>query len=143
VIEAVLDTNVLVSGILGVPRATSTPGELLRRWHAGEYVLVISEHILSELARTLADPYFATRLHASEVEAALTGLRARAVLQPITARVRGVATQPKDDLVLATAVSAGAAYLVTGDRPLQSIGQYEGVAILSPRRFLDVLESSG
>ena len=141
-IEAVLDTNVRVSGIVGIPRAASTPGELLRPWHAGAYVLVVSEPILSELARTLADPYVTARLRPFEVEAALAGLRARAVFQPITVPVDGVATRPKDDLVLAAAVNAGTAYLVTGNRPLHAIGHYEGITILSPRQFLDVLESN-
>ena len=71
--------------------------------------------------------------------AAILSQRQNAVVHPITVHVHGVATQPKDDLVLATAVSAGAAYLVTGDRPLQTIGQYEGVTMLSPRLFLDLL----
>jgi predicted nucleic acid-binding protein len=50
-----------------------------------------------------------------------------------------VATHPEDDLVLATAVSAHADYLVTGDRKLQRLGSYQGVRILSPREFLAVL----
>jgi predicted nucleic acid-binding protein len=44
-----------------------------------------------------------------------------------------------DDVVLATAVSAHADYLVTGDTGLLHVGNYEGVQILSPRAFLDLL----
>jgi putative PIN family toxin of toxin-antitoxin system len=143
VISAVLDTNVLASGFIGLERPESVPGELIRRWGDAVFTLVVSEHILIELDRTFADRYFSRRMSAARIEAVIQGLREDAIVHQITARVRGVATQPKDDLVLATAISAGAAYLVTGDHPLQSIGQYEGVAILSPRRFLDVLESAG
>lgn len=41
-----------------------------------------------------------------------------------------------DDVVLATAVAAGAAMIVTGDQDLLVIGQYAGIDILSPREFL-------
>jgi predicted nucleic acid-binding protein len=51
--------------------------------------------------------------------------------------VHGVATHSEDDLILATAVSAEADYLVMGDRKLQDLVTYEGVTIASPRQFLD------
>lgn len=138
-IWAVLDTNVLASGFVGMKRSESVPGELIRLWGDAVYVLIVSEHILIELDRTLADRYFSRKMTVAGIRAAILSLRQNAVVQQITVHVHGVATQPKDDLVLATAVSAGAAYLVTGDRPLQAIGHYEGVTILSPRQFLDLL----
>lgn len=58
----------------------------------------------------------------------------------ITVEVHGVAAHPEDDLVLATALSGQADYLVTGDLKLQRLGTHQGVQILSPRAFLDVLE---
>ncbi len=41
--------------------------------------------------------------------------------------------------MLATALSAGVPYLVSGDEGLQRVGHYQGMAILSPRAFLDLL----
>jgi predicted nucleic acid-binding protein len=58
----------------------------------------------------------------------------------ITVAVSGVATHPEDDLVLATAISAGADYLVTGDRRFRTrIPRYRSVLLLSPAEFLAVL----
>jgi predicted nucleic acid-binding protein len=55
--------------------------------------------------------------------------------------LRAVLNDPKDDPIIATAVAAKADYLVTGDRAhLLPIGQYEGIRIVSPRKFLDVLQ---
>ena len=45
----------------------------------------------------------------------------------------------EDDLVLAAALSAGANYLVTGDTRLQRLRTYEGIRIVSPREFVEVL----
>lgn len=59
----------------------------------------------------------------------------------MAAVVAGVATHPEDDLVLATAISGSADYLVTGDRQLRQLGSFQGVVIVSPRTFLDLLAS--
>lgn len=132
-----LDTNVLAAGFVhpGQP-----PGQLLALWLAGRYSLVLSEHILTELARTFEAPYFQRRLTPDQRAQNLALLRRNAVLTPITAGVHGVATHREDDLVLATVVSGTVEYLVTGDRKLQQLGSYEGVTILNPRAFLELLQ---
>jgi predicted nucleic acid-binding protein len=43
--------------------------------------------------------------------------------------------------VLATAVAAGAAVIVTGDQDLLVISRYNGIDIVSPREFLSRLSS--
>jgi uncharacterized protein len=138
VISAVFDTNGLASGF------TTRGGVLdqsLRRWLAGEFELVVSEHILTELERTFRKPYFFTRLGQQQIADNLALLRRRARLAPITVSVQGVATHPEDDRILATAVSAQADYLVTGDRQLQALKTYRGVRIVSPRTFNGILEA--
>jgi putative PIN family toxin of toxin-antitoxin system len=140
VIVAVLDTNVLVSGIAGITRPGSTPGQIVRRWRLREFTLVVSEPILTGVQRTLGNPYFASRLSSGEVTEILTRLRADALVQPITAHVAGLATHPEDDAILATATNAGANCLVTGDKALLALGSVEEIAVLTPRQFLDRLQ---
>ena len=137
-ITAVLDANVLASGFVRANPAAA-PVQVLDAWQAGAYALVLSEHILTELAHTFEDPYFRRRLSRQQMEADFTLLREEATVIALTVPVQGVATHPEDDLVLATAVSGPAEYLITGDRQLQRLGSYEGVVILSPRAFLDRL----
>src|SRR5437763_6992324 len=110
-IKAVLDTNVLASGFVAQSGST-TPALLIDAWRARQYLLVVSTHILTELARTLQKPYFAARLSPAQVAADLQLLRSDGLLTALTVQVQGVATHPEDDLVLATAVSAKADYLV-------------------------------
>ena len=139
--RAVLDANALLSGIVGVERETSTPGANIRAWRAQRFELVTSEHIRAEVQRHLTeDRYFASRLTPEQMAANLESLAVDAIQATITVGVTGVATHPEDDLVLAVAVSAGADYLVTGDRQLLALGRYRGVAILSPRAFLTLLD---
>ncbi len=71
----------------------------------------------------------------------LTMVADLALFVAITTSVAGVATHPEDNLVLATAVSASADVLISGDRQLLKLGSYEGVHILSPRDFLAYLDA--
>ena len=138
--SAVLDANVLASGVVGFLIPGNVPGQLLARWRARQFELVVSEHLLGELSRTLHKPYFRARLTADQIARIDALLRRRATLTLLTTAVQGVATHPEDALVLATAVSARADYLVTGDKKLQRLAAYQGVTILAPRAFLAVLE---
>jgi uncharacterized protein len=136
VIRAMLDTNVLASGFLS---ERASPGQRLRLWTYRRFTLVTSDDILSELERTFRQPYFRHRLTEDRIAADLELLRREAEIVTATTAVSGVATHPEDDLVLATALSGGADYLVTGDAKLQALGAFRGVVILSPRAFLDRL----
>ena len=137
-IRAVLDVNVLASGSLQAP---TPPGLLLDIWQTGSFRLLISEHILTNLQRALAKTYFRRRLTAAETNAFLALLRQEATLVPITALVHGVAPDTEDDLVLATALSGQANYLVTGDAAFRDLQTYRGIRMVSPRAFLEILTS--
>ncbi len=139
---AALDANVLASAAVRSQRL-APPAAIWDIWNAHQaFTLVVSQHVVDEVERTLRKPYFASRLGPVEVATFLSTLHT-ALMTPIAAQTTGVATHPEDDLVLATALSANADYLVTGDLKLQALGAYQGVTILSPRAFLDVLMEQG
>jgi putative PIN family toxin of toxin-antitoxin system len=104
------------------------------------FTLVTSEYILTELSRTLQSPYFKQRLTPQQVTSAMRLLRRKTTITPLTTKVHGVATHPEDDMILASAVSAKADYLVTGDSKLERLGTYKAVTILSPKRFLETIK---
>jgi uncharacterized protein len=140
-ITAVVDTNVLASGFAGFSKQSSAPGWILRTWRQGYFELVSSRHILTELERAFQAPYFRQRLAAEQVAGALLLLRREAIFTETNTQIHGVATHPEDDLILAAAVSAKAEYLITGDKKLQELRTCEGVTMVSPREFLDILHS--
>ena len=80
-IAAVLDTNVLASALL---RRGGIPDTILRHWRRRAFQLVLSEHILTELARTLEQPYFKSRLPEGQGERDVTLLRRAARVVPLT-----------------------------------------------------------
>lgn len=133
----VLDANVLAPAFLGT---TSNSVRLINLWRRGVYELVVSEHLINELVRAYNDPYFRRRITPPEVASIEVLLRRRALLTPLTVSVIGVATQPKDDLVISTALSAGASHLATRDRQLLKIGNYQGLHIVPPGKLLALFE---
>jgi putative PIN family toxin of toxin-antitoxin system len=138
VTRVVLDTNVLASGFASDASITKN---LIDRWQSGEFVLVISEHLLAELERTFEDAYYRLRMSVPRAERAFGLLRNDALMVDLSTPVVGGATHPEDDLVLATALSGEAAVLCTRDKQLLRLRSYQIVAILSPGMLLALLES--
>lgn len=136
-IRAVLDANVLVSGIVieGVPRS------ILRAWRAGRFHLAASQATLDEIGRVLRYPKIVRRHHwsESEIHAFMESLEALAILTPGKLRLSAVAADPSDDRYLECAVEGEADCLVTGDRHLLELGVYREVEILRPREFVELL----
>lgn len=136
-IRAVLDTNTLASGS---SQSKGISGKLLTAWRHGRFELVISDHILMELEETFEDRYFKKRLTRRKKASLFSRLRRQSLHTPIETSIQGVAPSPEDDLVLATAVSAGADYLVSGDMRLRDVQEHQGVRIVSPREFFEILQ---
>lgn len=136
-IFAVFDTNVLASGAVAVVGPIAL---LIDAWRRGDVRVVVSSHILDELDRALGNAYFVAWLDGQRREAFLTLARTTTTIVAITAPIPTVASTRDDNIVLATAESAGVPYLVTGDMELLRFGQYKATRILSPRQFHELLE---
>jgi uncharacterized protein len=137
-IRAVLDTNVLASAAIAHPGTTLAT--ILDSVVANRFDMAISEYILVELRRTLATPYYAARIRPAAASQYIQFLIGLGTTVPITMSVTGVATHPEDDPILATALSAHADYLVTGDQRLRNrVPTLSGIPLVSPAEFLGVL----
>ncbi len=134
--KAVLDPNVLVSAAIS---RSGAPAMLIRRWHAGDFEVVISEELLDELERVLRYRKLRPYLDEHDAIAVVAALRAEAVIaeQPVhPAEVRS--RDPDDDYLISLAVSTGSA-LVSGDRDLLDLPG--GLPIYSPAGFLELLDA--
>lgn len=140
--RAVLDTNVLLSVATANRVRAGVLWQIQSHLREGAFELVLSEPIITELERNLDKPYFTTRLSPEIRQRFIVSLMSVALIQPVVTRVHGVATHAEDDLILATAVDANADVIVTGDKALQSLGRFHGVAIFPPTRFAALLGAS-
>ena len=137
-LRAVLDTNVFVSGLMGVK---SPPRRIVDGWLEGQFKLVTSLHLVEELAHVLGYPRIAerVRLDPTDVDVILAALLSQAEVVPGELQLPGVTRDPKDDAVVACAVEGQADYLVSGDEDLLVLHVYEGTQVVTPRRFLEIL----
>jgi len=131
--RVVLDTNVLVSGLL---KSDSIPGRLLQAVWDGSLELVLSEPLLAELRAVLDYPKIRKRLVASGIDTELF----LDLLPFFTIRVdlSGIEVplprDAADQMVLATLVAGGAEWLVSGDDDLLVLA--DQFPILSPTAFV-------
>ena len=137
-LRAVLDTNVLVSGLIS---DYSPPRQLVDAWLNGQYILVTSLYQVEELNHVLAYPRIASRLRLSDAEVGLilAALLSQGQVVPGALQLPGVTRDPKDDPLVACAVEGAADYLVSGDRDLLDLGETENIRMVTPRQFLEIL----
>ena len=136
-IPVVIDTNVLVSGLLFGGR----PGEFVELWKNRPIQPYISRAMVDELVRVLAYPKF--ELTADEIDFLLYSevLPYFEVTTPVVGPVV-VEDDPQDDMFLRCAETAEVKYIITGDRHLLSLKTFEEVSILTPAQFLDKVEKA-
>ena len=130
----VLDTNVLLAGI-----ATHGICEGLLTVCFRDHTVVLSEHILAEVAEHYIGKFKAT---AAQASAAVEMFRQHSdIVVPVP--VPPESFPDADDLpVLGTALAGAADCLVTGDKKLLDLNNYQGIAILSPRDLYERIRSA-
>jgi putative PIN family toxin of toxin-antitoxin system len=132
----VLDTNVLVSAILfGGP-----PRDVLELAISGTIHCSLSVSILDELRDVLCRPKFGFSLEQSL--RVIEELHAVSDVVDPGDRVLVLASDPDDNMILECAISAKAAFIVSGDRHLLDLGQYEGIVIVRPAEYLRTIGST-
>lgn len=138
-IRAVLDANVFVSAVLS---PTGSPAKILSAWRQAEQLeLVLSEAILKEIGRVLRYPRIARRHRWSEaqIQVFMEDLARLGILTPGARPLTVIAEDPPDNRYIECAVEGEAEYIVSGDQHLLALGEYQGIRIVPPREFLEVL----
>lgn len=130
----VLDTNSIVSGLLW----NGPPRRLLEVARRGEVQLFTSTVLLAELLEVLSRPKFETRFAAAgttPLELVLGYAALAGIVDPIDVPAV-VSADPDDDHVLACAVAADAAVVISGDSHLIQIGKYNDIEIRTAAEFM-------
>ena len=135
----VLDTNVVASAVLwgGVPLL------LLQAGREKRVDLFTSAALLAELTDILGRSKFDKKIAASTltVDQLVDRYAALAALVRPTPTPR-IAPDPDDDVVIGTALAAKADLIVTGDKPLLSVADYQGVRLVGVSQALQIIGSA-
>lgn len=133
-LRAVFDTNVIVSAYLS-RSPTSPTQELIDRWLAGEFTLLVCDAIVDEFIEKLTDRGVARE----DIQAFVALLDAMAEWVDVRgdAIIRRIPVDADDDVVVACAIAGNADFLVTYDPHFAPLGDnYEGIRISKALPFL-------
>jgi putative PIN family toxin of toxin-antitoxin system len=143
--SAVLDTNVVVSGVF---TRTGPPFEILHLWHARRFTLILTERVNREYHRILSDAQKRRShkllgfdptlfLHLLSVDAVWIDREIEPIIR---------SRDPNDDPLLSAALNGEADFLVTGDIDLLELAsdpRLGSIRIITPRAFVDELRAQG
>lgn len=135
--RVVLDTSTLVSALL---KPQSIPARALG--FAREFfTVIVSAATLDELSRVLGRDFLSQYRSVQEREIFLREYGLLAETIDVVETVKAC-RDPNDDKFLSLAVAGHADLIVSSDLDLLSMGQYAGIAILTPRAFVALCESA-
>jgi putative PIN family toxin of toxin-antitoxin system len=135
-LRAVLDANVYVSAII---HPAGTPGRLIEGFlREANFELVLSPAIVDEVLRALGYRKVRRLLRGADAQLWFEDVVLLADVV-VDRELAGICDDPDDDKYIAAALEGRASHVVTGDRPFLALGEHAGVAIVTPRAFLDLL----
>ena len=137
-IKVVLDSVVFVRALIN-PK--SRCGRLVFE-HNPHYCLFLSVPVAREILEVINRPELKAKYTSlTNVDMArVIALLGRAESVDLD-EIPPVSRDPKDDIFVATALAAGARYIVSEDKDLLILGEYRGVKIVDSQTFLELLEN--
>jgi putative PIN family toxin of toxin-antitoxin system len=133
--QVVIDTNVWISGII----FGGKPEKVIKFFVDGTLVAVTSEELLSELRRKITQKF---PLYAPHLAALEASIRERAMLVQLGTQPVDVSRDPDDNLVIETALIGHASHIVTGDKDLLVLREYQNIQIMKPDELLQLVSQS-
>ena len=135
-LKVVLDTNVILSVLLFGGRL-----EFIRKaWKDGRLKLLFSEDTLEELVKVLHYPRFGLEDEEIDFLIYVEVLPYAEVVREVVEVDREICRDRDDVKFLECAVSGKADYIVSGDDDLISVGEIEGIKIITPAKLREFLK---
>ena len=132
--KVVIDTNIFVSSFFG-----GNPRRIIDLWKTEKITLCLSKEILDEYIEVLQR----IGLQGEDELGELLSLFKKGfnmLFTTKTPKVKVVKNDPDDDKFIECAVALKAEVIVTGDKAIEAVGEYMGIKILTPQRFLKSFE---
>lgn len=132
-LKVVIDTNVFISGIIV---EAGNPSLVIKAWkRARRYQLFITEEIIQESLKVM---------HKLNVDTGIIAdwdkvIRKNAILVVSARKIKVIKEDPSDNKFLECAIEARADYIISGDKHLKKLVEFEGIKIIDARKFLDIL----
>lgn len=128
--KIVVDTNVFVSGVFW----TGAPATVLSICSQGHATLVLSPAIIDEYRRVGRE--LSKDFRSINLDPIIDSLVLRAQVVLDCRLPAPVCSDADDDKFLAAALAGNAAFVVSGDKALLRVREYQGVLVVTPRQFV-------
>jgi putative PIN family toxin of toxin-antitoxin system len=135
--RVVLDSVVTVSAFL----TTGLAAELVSLCRE-KALLYTAEEILQEIHRVLLEKeHIRKRYNYSTADADIfvTQLREISTIVSQLPKLFVVERDPADNMIIACAVASSADYIISRDKDLLDLGEYQHIQIISPENFMQIL----
>ena len=132
--KVVIDTNVWLSALLW----GGQPNLIIQLIEQKQIQAISSENILTELTDILQKPKLQKRLDRLIITADAVVIIAKRLMTLVVIEevIIPELRDPKDQMVLATAISGNAKIVISGDKDLLVLHPYGNISILLPQEFL-------
>jgi len=134
--RVVLDTNVIVSGAL---TKNGPPARILDAAQEDRFLWVASTPIIEEVKRVLNDKTLRSQypnLTNAHVGRVINLMNHQALRVAGALNIAVVKDDPDDDKFIVAALEGDAQFIVSGDRHLTVLKQFQGIHIQTPAEFL-------
>ena len=132
----VFDTNILLSALLS---PNGKPFRCLALAKIGQIESVTCQEILDEFAEKLLLKF---QFSEDMTQLAVDEVKSFSRLVSITGNLKAVPDDPDDDMVIDCAVIGKATHIVTGDKHLLALSNYQQILIMKATHFLNLLSES-
>ena len=132
--RAVIDTNILVSGLI---RKQGLPGQVLRHLRDGDFTIIYSVPIMVEVVEVLSRPQIQHKyqVESEDITALINLVRLRGELVSPNRKI-DACRDPKDNRFLEAAIEGNADIIVSVDKDLLDMVDFETIPIVSIAEFL-------
>jgi putative PIN family toxin of toxin-antitoxin system len=137
VLRVTCDTNVIISAL----NFSGNPARILDMAADGAIRLAVSDDILSEVERVLRRPKFGWPQE--RIDNAIREISVFTEHVEPKQRIDIVTEDPTDNRILDCATASSSEYLVSGDKHLLKVGKYQGVKIVPPAEFIEIMAQQG
>ena len=130
--RVVIDTNVVVSALL----FGGEINKIVSLWQKKKIVLLASKEVIDEYIKVLSYPKF--NLAKEEIEY-IVKQEILPFIEPInvSTQIKIIKDDPSDNKFISLAVDGRAQYIVSGDKHLLKLKNYQKVKIVTAKQFLE------
>lgn len=133
-----IDTNVIISGSLWI----GASDKILEKVENQEIELILSKEIINEFSQVLNYEEIKDKIRDKGLEIRRTVGKISSISKLVVPLEKFdiIKEDPDDNIILECAVEGKVDYIISQDKHLLKLKEFQGIKIISPENFLKILE---